>query len=211
MKLRSLPLAVIAAFMLVPATAFAVDGVILIDQNKALAGSVTPGDAAGFPVTISQPGSYRLSGNLTVPGGTDGIVIGTSGVTLDLNGFSINKSGGPGGQAITDNEVALSRITIRNGQINGFSTGIRLVFSSHVVVEDMILGTIASGVSIATGSHSQIRRNIDGSNGLIQATCPSILRENITDGFITSIVMDAAHQCIRYHNRDFGTGGAINE
>ena len=44
--------------------ALAVDGVTLIDQNKALAGSVTPGDTPGFPVTISQPGSYRLSGNL---------------------------------------------------------------------------------------------------------------------------------------------------
>ena len=38
---------------------WAVDGVILIDQNKALAGNVTPGDTPGFPVTISLPGSYR--------------------------------------------------------------------------------------------------------------------------------------------------------
>src|SRR6185436_8638324 len=45
-------------------SAFAVDGTILIDQNRALAGNVTPGDAPGFPVTISQPGSYKLSGNL---------------------------------------------------------------------------------------------------------------------------------------------------
>jgi hypothetical protein len=45
---------------------YAADGVVLIDQNRALAGGVTPGDAPGFPVTISQHGSYRLSGNLTV-------------------------------------------------------------------------------------------------------------------------------------------------
>ena len=38
---------------------WAVDGVILIDQTKALAGNVTPGDTPGFPVTISLPGSYR--------------------------------------------------------------------------------------------------------------------------------------------------------
>ncbi len=47
-------------------TARAVDGVILIDQSKAMAGNITPGDAPGFPVTISQPGSYRLSSNLDV-------------------------------------------------------------------------------------------------------------------------------------------------
>jgi len=46
---------------------YAVDGVILIDQNHALSGNITPGDAPGFPVTISQPGSYRLSGDLLIP------------------------------------------------------------------------------------------------------------------------------------------------
>jgi hypothetical protein len=69
---------------------YAVDGVVLIDQNRALAGNVTPGDAPGFPVTISQPGSYRLSGNLTVPdSNTTAIQITADFVTLDLNGFSI--------------------------------------------------------------------------------------------------------------------------
>src|SRR5882762_4507455 len=69
---------------------YADDGVVLIDQNRALAGNVTPGDAPGFPVTISQPGSYRLSGNLTVPDiNTTAIQITADFVTLDLNGFSI--------------------------------------------------------------------------------------------------------------------------
>jgi hypothetical protein len=69
---------------------YAVDGVILIDQNHALAGNVTPGDAPGFPVTISLPGSYRLSGNLTVPdANTTAIEVTADNVTIDLNGFSI--------------------------------------------------------------------------------------------------------------------------
>jgi hypothetical protein len=69
---------------------YAVDGVILIDQSHALAGNVTPGDTPGFPVTISQPGSYRLSGNLSVPdANTTAIEITADFVNLDLNGFSI--------------------------------------------------------------------------------------------------------------------------
>src|SRR5438128_5729077 len=69
---------------------YAVDGVVLIDQNRALAGSVTFGDAPGFPVTLSQPGSYRLSGNLTVPdANTTAIEVTANNVTIDLNGFSI--------------------------------------------------------------------------------------------------------------------------
>jgi hypothetical protein len=69
---------------------YAVDGVVLINQNVALAGNVTPGDTPGFPVTISLPGSYKLSGNLTVPdANTTAIDITADSVTLDLNGFSI--------------------------------------------------------------------------------------------------------------------------
>src|ERR1700675_702311 len=69
---------------------WAVDGVVLIDQNKAMAGNVTPGDTPGFPVTISLPGSYRLAGNLTVPdANTTAITIIADNVSLDLNGFTI--------------------------------------------------------------------------------------------------------------------------
>jgi hypothetical protein len=67
----------------------AVDGTKLISQNSALLGNVTPADAPGFPVTISMPGSYVLSSNLTVDAFTTAIEIAASHVTLDLNGFAI--------------------------------------------------------------------------------------------------------------------------
>lgn len=70
--------------------ALAVDGVIEINQTRALAGGVTPGDTPGYPVTLSQSGSYRLTGNLTL---TDkdmtGIEITANDVSVDLNGFGI--------------------------------------------------------------------------------------------------------------------------
>lgn len=70
---------------------YAVDGIVLIDQNRALAGGVTPGDAPGFPVTISVAGSYRLSGSLRVPdANTTAILISAHQVKIDLNGFSIS-------------------------------------------------------------------------------------------------------------------------
>ncbi len=40
------------------------------------------------PYTISNPGSYYLTGNLAVTAG-DAIVIAVDGVTLDLNGFTL--------------------------------------------------------------------------------------------------------------------------
>jgi hypothetical protein len=80
---------------------------------------------ASSPVTISQPGSYYLTQNLTVSNG-NGIKITTNGVTLDLNGFTISSTE----ISVTTNsgillklsnvsESALSDITIRNGHIRG--------------------------------------------------------------------------------------------
>ena len=65
--------------------AFAVDGVVLINDATVKA-------AGGYPYRITQAGSYRLSGNLTVDQQTTAIVIDHDNVTLDLNGFTI---GGP--------------------------------------------------------------------------------------------------------------------
>src|SRR5262249_13803327 len=46
--------------------------------------------AGGFPYRITQPGSYKLTGNLTTPDiNTSAIVVTADNVTLDLNGFSI--------------------------------------------------------------------------------------------------------------------------
>ena len=74
----------------VSTAALAVDGVLEINQTCAVNTGCFAGDAAGFPVTITQPGSYRLTGNLdlTAVPGTNAIVLQAT-VTLDLGGFAI--------------------------------------------------------------------------------------------------------------------------
>jgi hypothetical protein len=70
------------------------------------------------PFTISQPGSYYLTTNLTVSGG-DAITIAADGVTLDLNGFAIASTANPAsGTAVLING-GLRDITIQNGHIQG--------------------------------------------------------------------------------------------
>jgi hypothetical protein len=72
---------------------------------------------AGPHFTITQPGSYYLTGNITVTTG-DGILINASDVNLDLNGFTIASTltGSSAGSAIGGN-TSISRITVRNGSI----------------------------------------------------------------------------------------------
>jgi hypothetical protein len=73
---------------------------------------------ATAPFTISVPGSYYLTTNLTVSTG-DAITIATSGVTLDLSGFTISSTA----PSATGNGIlltnSLSDITILNGHIKG--------------------------------------------------------------------------------------------
>lgn len=78
-----------AALLLLAAPALAGDGRIEINQASALAGGITPGDAPGFPVTLDQPGSYVLTGPLSVPSGQAGLIIAADAVTVELNGFGL--------------------------------------------------------------------------------------------------------------------------
>lgn len=156
------------------------DGVTSIHQDNALAGGVTAGDAPGFPITISASGTYRLTSNLVVPVGTDGIVVNPGlNVHLDLNGFQIvgpavcakavhcqNWSGTAGVRSVHQ----ASHLSVRNGRIRGFSasgvhggTGDDGTASS-VTVEDLQLNNNGVGVSasLLTARRITARNNVTG-------------------------------------------------
>ena len=125
-----------------------------ITHDKALAGSVTPGDTAGYPITISQPGSYKLMSNLVVPYGQRGIEIAASGVSLDLNGFNIIGAGSCSQDyntrvvsCVSSAETAINigsagvGTVVRNGGIKGFNTGI---YASGATLEDLTISQIGN-------------------------------------------------------------------
>lgn len=134
-------------------SAGAVDGVIEINQAKVLASS-------GFPYVISTPGSYRLTGNLSVSGAHDGIDVNASGVTIDLNGFSIS---GPGTGANTDGinvGAGASAVTVKNGTVTSFTYGAFLGVAARAA------GIHANGdnIGIAAGTNSTIENCVATSN-----------------------------------------------
>jgi hypothetical protein len=111
------------------------DGALEIDAACAAAGCF-PGDAPGFPVQITAPGSYRLTSNLSVTSGSTAIDIAADDVTLDLAGFEIVGPGSCTGSGTTlicnghgpgsgiHVEVAATNPAIRNGGVRGFDTGL---------------------------------------------------------------------------------------
>ncbi len=75
---------------LTAAVALAADGVIEINQTRALTGNITAGDEPGFPISLNAPGSYLLTGSLSVDEpDMAAIEITVSNVNLDLNGFTV--------------------------------------------------------------------------------------------------------------------------
>jgi hypothetical protein len=94
--------------------------VISLTQSKAVAGNVTPGDTAGFPITISQPGSYRLDTNLTPGANKAGIEIKAPNVSIDLNGFALDGAS-VATVGIYGNAASISA-AIRDGTITRFKS-----------------------------------------------------------------------------------------
>jgi hypothetical protein len=151
--------------------ALAVDGVLEINHAAALAGGVTPGDAAGYPVTLSTSGSYRLTSNLTPPDqNTDVIDIGsTSNVSIDLNGFSILGTAvctvGPGGYVTSCSNTGSgsgisgsgSAIAIQRGFIQGMGNlGISMASAMGVGLHDLGINSNGGG-GVETSNNAYYR------------------------------------------------------
>lgn len=187
LPLKLLPLCVCMLALTSP-KALAVDGVVLIDQNRALAGNVTPGDTPGFPVTISQPGSYRLSGNLVGTTNARALHITVSNVTLDLNGFQVECTfdASVGFNTGCIDSTGTNATAVRNGKIAVTVTAAPAlawagVFGAATILEHVqaqVTGTGPVG-ALAAGPFSIIRHNTARTNSTSFAvSCPTLLEGN---------------------------------
>ena len=133
-------------------TAQAADGVIEINQAIVEAND-------GFPYLISEPGSYILTGNLTVPDeNTTAIRVQADHVTVDLNGFAII---GPVQCKAENGSVSCSA----QGNGNGVLAGAE-VLQSTVVRNGSVRGMGFTGVTIAVGRVEGVRALENGDHGI---------------------------------------------
>jgi len=127
--------------------------VIKLTQSKAQSGNVTPGDAPGFPITISTTGTFILDGNLTVPANKHGIEITADNVTLDLNGFTIQGSGDGTGFGVYAGSA--NRVVVQNGKVVDMgATGIHVGQFSRV--ERVIVSNCGGYTALGVGQGSSV-------------------------------------------------------
>lgn len=135
----------------------------LIDQTKANAGNVTPGDAPGFPVTLSLPGSYELASNLQPPANKAGIQIASNDVRINLSGFRLN---GAAGATTGIYGAAFKNVSIRNGTITGFDAhGIYGSGGDNWIVESMRVTENGAHGIFVSGTYSIVRASSVTQNG----------------------------------------------
>jgi hypothetical protein len=128
----------------------------------------TPGNGTNQFI-ISAPGSYYLTGNITGVSGKNCILINTSDVTLDLNGFSITGAGLVG---IKDGGSAVN-ITVRNGTIYAGAVGLDVSYNAGTGMKvgdrSMVRDCVANynfGDNIVTGFNANVTHcTAVGANG----------------------------------------------
>jgi hypothetical protein len=159
--------------------------------------------------TITQPGSYFLTTNITatnLPANAACITIQADFVTLDLLGHTITGQG----SSSSNNGISVgfvlslgqplytyqNGIEVRAGVVTGFAKGVNLLGSAHTVEHVRAIGNNV-GIVVGDGNPFQAQRHrIMGNTAVnnlsvgIQMGCPSLVTENVASGNGTNIVPD---------------------
>lgn len=145
---------------------------------------MSSGDAPGFPVHLTDAGSYRLTGNLDVsqqtnPADVSAIVVTSSFVTLDLNGFSLVgptlctgspiSSCAPTGSGNGIDSSSANMVRIANGVVRGFGH-YGIVAANASVERVQAFNNALTGVWLAFGGAiSDSAASENGSDGFAGA------------------------------------------
>jgi parallel beta-helix repeat protein len=156
---------------------------------------------SSVPFTITNPGAYYFTANLTGAGGSAGLTISTNDVTVDLKGFSL--IGVAGSQAGINVSGSFTNVTIGNGTIRNWGTygiyafsgnsctfqGLRIQYNGEngisagavTVVKDCVVeGNLIYGIGVGENSlvsGCMVRTNANGigaSNGSVVTGCSSL-------------------------------------
>lgn len=173
------------------------EGVIEINHICATQLGCVSGDTAGYPVTLNGASgrSYILTSDLIIPDeNTDGVRVLTPNITIDLNGFSIIRSGCEStcsavvgtGSGVWVTSGNYNSFSVFNGSVVGMGNkglflqgeyakvnSMKVSYSgdmgiytdkSALVFENQVINN--GGIGISTGLSSQVKDNISSYNSL---------------------------------------------
>lgn len=163
-----------------------------IEPRIALSQANTPGDADSV-FRITQPGSYYLTGNMTVAAAKAGIEVDASNVTIDLNGFTI--TGQSGSLDGISNAGSARAVTVKNGVVESMGQGgVDLFYSNPQGAQNCLIEGVIARNNVKDG----IRVN-DGVARSCQAS------GNVGSGIVAYLSYDSAvESCVTTSNQGSG-------
>jgi hypothetical protein len=162
---------------------------------------------SSLPFSITQPGHYYVTRNLTGLVATNGIEINASNVTLDLGGFVLT---GPSAE-ITSGEIGVdvpsqqSAVRITNGTIRGWTQGIQATNAVYSRIDNV--SVIGNAFGIETGIASVLEQCMVSNNNATGVFAHTTIVENCTiidnawEGLIVYDRSYVHHNQIRFNNR----------
>jgi hypothetical protein len=116
---------------------------------------------SSLPVTITAPGSYYLTTNATVAG--TAILLQSSNVTVDLNGFTLSGDGGTTDYGVWVNPTShVQNVTVRDGRFHNFAGAVSVggEGADNILVENIQMHTSTrSGIWIGANCNGAVVRN----------------------------------------------------
>jgi parallel beta-helix repeat protein len=140
--------------------------------------SATADDLCGATIFAN----LKLDHDLLCPG--NGLVVGSDGIKINLNGHTITGSRSGVGISV----IGLARVSIAGGTIKNFTTGVLLLNSTAVVIHENQLVDNVDGVDLQTGSvGNTIKENHfqdNSTRGIMMrgGTSANVVKENTFDG-----------------------------
>jgi hypothetical protein len=166
-----------------------------------------------LPLTITNPGSYVVTENLTGAAAASGIVIGTDDVAIDLNGFQV--VGAPSsldGIGVSGNRMNLA---VRNGVVRNWGDdGVDLRSASNSTVRDLrVFANTDDGIRVGDGALVQdcqvLENGGDGiETGEASAIRDCVARDNSGAGILGTSACVIAN-CVARDNSGTGIQGGL--
>jgi hypothetical protein len=134
--------------------------------------------------TLSAPGNYLVTSNLTASG--DCFTLTVSNIAIDMQGHKIVGNGS--GAAITDGGNSIRYIIVANGKISNFAKGIDLSSDSgqtaDLILNVSVSGNTGDGINIRGRDNSltSVIANNNGGNGIVQGNCCNSIFNVETNG-----------------------------
>lgn len=182
---------IVLVLCVLPVVGTAADGVKEINPACVSAGCFA-GDSPGFPVQISEPGTYVLTGSLDLraeatPEDVTAIEVTASAVTIDLNGYRIIGPTVCSGAPLTCSPLGNGRgiealgagdqVVVQNGFIEGMSLQGVTCTETCTIVDVHAKNNGDTGLSAGT-----IRNSSSNSNGVAGMVANGVISDSIAIG-----------------------------